>query len=50
MVLEVGLLDPGMVLEGHLLAFLACWQSGLSALRDVPLAGEAPKWSCQLGS
>ena len=50
MVLEAGLLGPCMVLEGHLLVVLTCWQNDLSALKDVPLAGEALKRSCQPGS
>ena len=43
MVLEAGLLGPNMVLEGDLLAVPACWQSGLLAPRDLPLAREAHK-------
>ena len=43
MVLEAGILDPSMVLEGCLLVVLACWKNNLSAPRDAPLAGGALK-------
>ena len=45
MVLEAGLLGPGMVLEGHLLAVLACQPKEMCLWLQKPWQG-----SCQLGS